>query len=228
MIKLIFFAFVAIGSVAAAQHTDRGVSSDEGYALVKAQTNTVIEDSSEFHRLKKRHGFYYQILGFGPNARNGTGLIYNYFFSRNDLLVLEYLTDAFSNYSSRHYNIKTSSFGVHYKKFTGNSFYFRVGLDQRFIDYNYNSIFLTPPESSAFKGTSTMLSFAIGNQWQWSNWSLGCDWIGTALPLLKSSSNESYSITSDNLARTNMELDQKIFATGSTPYALRFYAGYNF
>lgn len=228
MKKLILLYFSILASIAAAQQSDGNSNSGDDYVIVKTQSNTIVEDTSEFHRLKKKHGIHYQVIGVGPNARNSTGLIYNYFLTRNDLLVFEYLTDIFSGYGTRSYNIKTSSFGVHYKRFTGNSFYIRAGLDQRFIDYDYNSTFLSSPESSSFKGMSTTVGLAIGNQWQWSNWSIGCDWFGYSFPVLSSITNENFIATPGNYAKTNMESDQKIFVTGNTIYLLRLYAGYNF
>ena len=88
MKKLILLYFSILASIAAAQQSDSSISSGNEYVVVKSQSNTIVEDTSEFHRLKKKHGIYYQIIGVGPNSRNSTGLIYNYFLTKNSKLVL--------------------------------------------------------------------------------------------------------------------------------------------
>jgi hypothetical protein len=73
----------------------------------------------------------------------------------------------------------------------------------------------------------TLAGFAIGNQWQFENFLIGCDWIGLNVPVSESISkdkvvsNYSYDITSHNSDRDRLFKN----TTGSL---LSFYIGASF
>jgi hypothetical protein len=73
------------------------------------------------------------------------------------------------------------------------------------------------------------VSLNIGNQWQFKNFTLGCDWVGVTLPLSKKYSNESVA-TTGNLATEQQENeDAKEDLTERTQInLLRFYLGASF
>lgn len=82
-------------------------------------------------------------------------------------------------------------------------------------------------ESYEFEGNSLAASFTIGNQWQWENLSIGCDWIGLAVPL-------SYEVTRENVkvasaySADDMKYDQQTYLNRGKLQLLRLYVGYSF
>lgn len=67
-------------------------------------------------------------------------------------------------------------FGLEYKYFTGNSFY--LAPEIYYLNYSENDKTPTLFDNENETVKTVGLSFKIGNQWQWSNFTMGVDWIG--------------------------------------------------
>ena len=65
------------------------------------------------------------------------------------------------------------SLGADYTSFVGNSFYSRAGLHYRAVKRQNESL-----RTAEENYRDIHLRVSIGNQWQWSNFTLGVDWIG--------------------------------------------------
>lgn len=85
---------------------------------------------------------------------------------------------------SDHESLATKTFSAGFKHFSGNSFYYRIGLNSTQAEYHFSS-----DDSSGnllldrrLEGDYQSASFAVGNQWQWSGFTLGCDWVGVTQP----------------------------------------------
>lgn len=182
--------------------------------------------------------------GLGPSLTGTTGVVAAYHLSTDQEVLIELTSgslEADSSFSSSvstdktgsSYDIKSKSLGVHYKQFTGNSFYFRTGADFRTIDYNYQYRSVSFPADNAdieFTGTSFAANFQIGNQWQWDNFTLGCDWVGISVPITHSISDERFVSTGlfEDYDRKRMADDKKFLVEGSNLNLLRFYLGASF
>lgn len=192
----------------------------------------VFRDSSAFHRMNKSFSLNYIALGVGPSVSGSIGIDFGFYLDRNSLIDLEYINGRPLYYSfllNSDYDVKTNSFGIHYKQFMGNSFYFRVGGDYRTVDYSYvaRDFFSNAVVTrDAFKGSSLTATFLIGNQWQWENFTLGCDWIGIAVPLTNQLDSESSTGSSPNYAY--LHDDEDLYLKKSTSTSLRFYLGASF
>lgn len=193
---------------------------------------TVFRDSSEFNRMNKNFSLTYMAFGVGPSRSGSIGVTLGVFLDRNSQIDLELISGrpAYTNWFSwSEYEIKTSSAGLHFKHFVGNSFYFRVGADYRKVDYRYtyrdiltNNIL----SENKFEGDSVTATIVIGNQWQWETFTLGCDWFGYALPVTSTIKSESISGSKPD-TRYQKE-DQDWLLKNNTAIALRFYLGASF
>lgn len=205
-------------------------SADEVQIIDKPQA--IFRDSSEHNRMNKNFSLTYMAFGVGPNRAGSIGGTASLFLNRNSSIDFEYVSGRplYTNWFSwSDYDVQTSSYGIHYKQFTGNSFYFRVGADYRTVKYRYTlrDIFTTEVTSiNRFEGDSVTATFLIGNQWQWENFTLGCDWIGIALPVTSRISSESVSGSSPN--SIYMKDDQDWLVKNPASIGLRFYLGASF
>lgn len=73
-------------------------------------------------------------------------------------------------------------FALHYKRFVGNSFYFAPEL--YYLNYTETDHSPTLLDYADERATALGLGIRIGNQWQWENFTLGCDWIGVGSNLV--------------------------------------------
>jgi hypothetical protein len=134
------------------------------------------------------------------------------------------------------------------KWFAGNSFYVTGGLGVRMFeaitpryDFKVDTGFETSTAAS-YERTSLMGDLAIGNQWQFSSFTIGCDWAGIMSPLATlsesstrnppSKSDDSSSLADDTAveqeeAREDEER-MKAYASDSRPQFVRFYLGWSF
>lgn len=201
------------------------------------EAHQVIEDSSAFHRVGKQWMFGGQILGVGPAYSLQQGVRVGYFLDRNMLVEGEIMfgnQDGGSTWGGSslfdfgRYEIDGQSIGVHLKHFVGNSFYYRAGLDYRWLDYEYtydNSGF---DAAAAFKGTSAAVTFNIGNQWHWKNFNLGCEWVGLSAPILSNISDKRFASNSAVYDINDFNDDQETLVKDLNLNLLRFYLGASF
>lgn len=222
MKKLISLLFITLTTVAFA--------ADENVEVVPTSpTDKVLQDTSEFHRLNKQWTFGVQLLGAGPSYATQQGLSVGYFLNRNMIIQAEFMTgkidsDTFVDATSLgSIDVKGRSIGVHFKHFVGNSFYYRAGLDLRSVEYRYSD---SSGGLGRFDGKSSAGTFNIGNQWQWSNFTLGCDWIGISVPLSHSYDNEAY--TTGTYYDQEFNNDKELLTEDSNLNILRFYLGASF
>jgi hypothetical protein len=176
------------------------------------------------------------LFGVGPSISSTQGVEVGYFLDRKSLVLVQFTKGTLSSNANvslggslngSNLDLKTTSIGAHFKRPVGNSFYYRGGVDlrQAQFSYTYNG---TTTDSYSWKGSSVALNFQIGNQWQWSNFTLGCDWIGLSLPLTKSIYEETYSPSSPTYYRDWAAHDQDLIVKGTHINLLRFYLGASF
>jgi len=199
------------------QSSEVQINEAENVSIVKAPTKAIFEGSSEHNRIGKKFSVVAQLFGAGPSNSGSQGLSASYFLSRNTQVLIEAMGNSSNvGFWGSRYEVKTNSAGVHLKHFTGNSFYLRTGIDYRTVDYkyNYNSIFGSDYYvKRSFKGNSLAAALAIGNQWQWGNFTLGCDWIGLSAPVASTVYDEKLEGNIDSYDRNKQEDDRKRFVS---------------
>ncbi len=151
-----------------------------------------------------------QIVGYGPAASELKGVHLGYFVDPNTQLQLEITggTNPLIWGSSGH-SITSYVVGTHVKLFTGNSFYLKLGIDYRRIDYRYEDPVLgSNYEKTSFLGNTLGAAFLIGNQWQWQNFTFGADWIGLSGPLVWQIESSGSVGTNPNIRRRDKDEDR--------------------
>lgn len=200
--------------------------------IVIERPKAVYQDSSEYNRMNKQYLLSLQAFGINPTGMAGGGLTAGMYLDRNSILFAEVTNNANqSTFFGSDYNIKGTSVGVHYKRFVGNSFYVRAGADYRTVDYKYKySSFVSSnfDSESSFIGESLAASLVIGNQWQWENFTLGCDWIGVTAPFSSKIKEDRFGGATDSYDRSRQERDKKHFVTDTIAQGLRLYLGASF
>jgi hypothetical protein len=129
--------------------------------------------------------------GFGPNVIMNQGISAGFYLSSNSLIMVDYLNgDSSRKVSGSTENIsgdtKVRDFGVYYKRFFGNSFFARGGVMHREVSDKYSgTTWLGKTQYGEYEGSAEIAVVAIGNEWQWENFSLGCEWVGATQPFSK-------------------------------------------
>lgn len=231
--KLLVIALLFSSSAVFATET----KAEKDYEIVPAK-KSIEQDSSEFHRLEKKYQLTAILTGVGPSMTSTTGLQAGYFLDRDKLILLELTSGSLTSNSSSssisytigsELKVKSNSFGVHYKQFTSNSFYYRFGADFRTVSYNYSYDSSFSTDRRKFDGQSLAANFQIGNQWQWENFTLGCDWVGISLPLTGSTSNREVTSTSDFTNEDKRTTDDEDYLVHRSQLnLLHFYLGASF
>lgn len=199
--------------------------------IVKEQPGTIYEDSSEHNRMNKKYQFTLMPIGFGPGYVMWSSLNFGYFLDRNSALMLSVgnlnrqsrtCTGAMSC------DISGNSISMSYKKFTGNTFYFNNTLNYRIVKYKEAENFGNPSDYDySFEGNALSLDFSIGNQWQWQNFTMGCDWIGVSIPVSSSTKNETLSGDAAS-AHSSIDDHKGYFLESFSFRSLYFYIGASF
>ncbi|MNK86419.1 hypothetical protein D3C87_1063300 [compost metagenome] len=199
--------------------------------IVKETPNAIYEGSSEHNRIGKKYQLSLMPVGVGPAFVIWTGLNFGYSVDRNSLFLLS-LNDLnkYSRTCTGDYTcgISGSSLAVSYKKFVNNSFYFTSGASYRKIKYNESENFGSVSDYAIdFEGNAIALDFSIGNQWQWQNFTLGCDWIGGSLPISNRIETENITGNLSN-GQTNLDDRKNMYFETFSLSALNFYIGASF
>ncbi len=195
---------------------------------IQRQPEVVYENTSAFHRDGKKFQVTAQLLGVTVWPVSSSGLSAGFFINRNSLVQLEYTSgDNDETLYTSEYDAKSA--GVHYKHFLGNSFYANVGGDYRKIKMHANdSLFGDQDGEHIATGESLALSVSIGNQWQWENFTLGCDWIGFAAPVATLSEDYNDKRLDSSYDRKIAKSDWEDATDRVNITGLRFYLGASF
>lgn len=192
---------------------------------------------SEDAREGKSFQLNVQLFGIGPAATSSAGFQFGFFIDRNRLFQLETMSGSSSFSGSTSVNsVEVSSysgtknarsFGAHYKRFVSNSFYWRAGAEyiSQHIKRDYKGTGYTG--SYDIEITRLAGTFVIGNQWQWDNFTLGCDWFGVTAPISSQITSETISGSRYDGIEGDIEIDRKGFIILNNLNLLRFYLGFS-
>lgn len=200
-------------------------SQKEEVAIVKKPAVSLMEDTSEANRVGKSYLLTAQVLGSAVSPVPSAGVNAGIYIDRNSLIEAQF---SHGTVSYLFFDIEATTFGVNYKHFFSNSFYARMGGAYRKILLK-NAWFLFSNRTISEVGSVESLAadLAIGNQWQWQNFTLGCDWIGYMAPIATLSKKyDPYGATGQDLKDLDDSWDR--LANVGSFQLLRFYLGASF
>ncbi|MDP7321476.1 MAG: hypothetical protein QF441_12760 [Bacteriovoracaceae bacterium] len=225
-ICLITLSCLNFGASAAQETTTKKNLKAEISTKIKKPYEQVVTYESMKNRDGKKTTLNVGLLGNTFEA-NSTSLELGYFLDLNTVLSLQfhdlasYNNETTGDEVDKAWNKDGEGYALSagLKKYVSNSFYYKPEIYYRkqtrinSISYNYSfgssTRDLIGTESTDFSDIG--ISFKIGNQWQWDNFTLGTDWVGlasTVAMLEQSGDVESHD-------KTNLTL-------------LNFYLGYTF
>lgn len=166
-------------------------------------------DTSKYYRKNIKFSGTITLVGLSGGGINGGDIGY---FINPDLAIMGRYEQSSFNFNFLgvdlfKYSVK--SMGLYGKKFWGNSFYANLGIFHRVLEAKMWDSVETKPSSGTTTSTSLQsaqivqkasqqdIEIAIGNQWQWDNFTLGCDWIGFMIPISKKIDTNERQISTD-------------------------------
>jgi len=186
----------------------------------------VVLDESMANREGKKYSVNAILTGisFGSGS---AGIEAGYHLDTNTVVGLEFhsLSGLDDDQDSTFYeDRKGQAISLSLKKFTSNSFYIKPAIyhrTQNHIESGWRSYSSTTDKWTVSSRNSTEftdmgVSFTIGNQWQWENFTLGCNWVGLSRSLSvldKKDTNDGAPVAQNDL---------------SSGQLLNFYMGYTF
>lgn len=181
------------------------LGSEAESATQEAQTSERRKSSSDFRKEKK-----FQVLGQPTGWRRESfvsGVSAGYFLNSDLMITTGFLIGQgfYTGTGYQHESMASQTFSLGLKKFLGNTFYGKGSLSHSKIDYHYSStgswLGTSGDTDRRLEGTMIAGSFVIGNQWQWSGFTLGCDWAGFSIPITSNVTRDqvtgSYGVASD-------------------------------
>ncbi|RYZ77100.1 MAG: hypothetical protein EOP05_02980 [Proteobacteria bacterium] len=196
----------------AARYSDEGTSSN---------------GSSAQNRVGKSFTITGQPIGITTTALLISGVNLGFSLAPNTLIWVDLLGNLNDNFESD-YKTKVFSLGVSLKQFLGNSFYLKGGLEHRTVSRDYDSFFSGSfDEQWGYKGSSTGVSFGLGNQWQIGHFTIGCDWIGVILPISHTRKDEYVSVAQSG-SSADLQEDSDEALKDTRVNLLHFYLGASF
>ena len=152
----------------------------------------------------KSFEFGFSPISFGGFSLTNTGLSAGLFINRNSQVLATYSWSQ-SNRTCvgfENCDIKDNFVGLAYKRFVSNSFYMQAGATHHTIKYDESNG--SNDVMFGYDATVTTADFAVGNQWNFDGFTIGCDWVSIGLPV-----NTSYSNTFYNSPYTENDVTQR-------------------
>lgn len=200
------------------------------YAQTAKKTVTVFKKNDsqyvyENSRMNINHQVLFNAAGSSVAPFFGTGIAYARQFDRKNALHLE----GFAGILPLSGAASASTIGTHYKRYVGNSFYYRAGLDVRDIAIRYNGALRYITSTRDIAATSDLTAaFVIGNQWQWPRFTLGVDWVGLNIPVTNISRHVSFTDVLSNQHKNDVEKLWGFLGDLTSAQLFRFYLGASF
>ena len=160
----------------------------------------------------------------------GYGAEVGYYLTPNRVLEADFLQSSFAFLGTESkINLATARF----KWFLNNSFYLQFGAGIRQMeaidDSSYfSTAFNLESYSSKFSAVHGIAEVGLGNRWQFSSFTIGCDWVGYVVPLAKLSSSESFSgaVSDDQKTKDRSNFEKE--AGAGNLLLLRLHLGMSF
>lgn len=167
-------------------------------------------------------------VGLIDVVHSGTGIQAGYFVSPRLLAEADYFSAQFSFLG---YKSDVTLATARAKYFFANSFYAQAGLGMRSLDLQDtgDAIFATgKDESTKFHATSLVGEVGIGNRWQWSGFTMGCDWVGYVQPVAQLGESESFGSDVSEESKAADRQDYEEARKKGNTMLVRFALGWSF
>ncbi len=194
--------------------------------------NIFASDGSDATRAKQTIGLSLIPIGYGPNPSLALGATFNLYISKDTILDFEFIQSGSMTsdiFTSNKVTLLNESYGIHVRQFLTSSFYIKLGVDQRTVDYKYETYNGTVyTENTTFSVVATSGLFSIGNEWQLKNFILGIDWIGVSVPINSEVTKEYISSTATATQTSDLRSAENLKLKTSIPIVLRLIVGFSF
>jgi hypothetical protein len=224
--QISFVGLFVLGSSALASTPEAPVSSESRSSLYERYEPTDL--SSHGQRANKVGFLTVQPIGFAIFPFPSMGINGGYFIDADKLVQIEVNRGKLGLSS---FDIATESLGVNLKYFTGNSFYVKAGAAYRSVSMKNAICFNCAANNRVDLGAANAIAaeLAVGNQWQWENFTFGCDWIGLMVPLVTAGGDPvPTDIAMADRDRTEINNLWNQLNKSPTTTLLRFYLGASF
>ncbi len=178
---------------------------------------TANSDSSSENRKNLKFQGTLDIIGREYIAAGTTTVSLGYFLNPDNLLLINY-----SNFNGEYVDdaaIKLRATSVGLRRFTGNSFNYTPNIYYRRhrADYYQEGSFRRIGGANIIY-EDVGVGINIGNEWQWKNFTMGCDWFGMNATLVKIHDEE----------QSVGHMEEADLTRGFTFNLLHFYVGVSF
>lgn len=178
--------------------------------------------TSEMNRQDKSFEINGLVAGVGIDKTQEGGFVLGYYLNPQSIIEFDFGVgedgdDLDITKKRTHYA------GIMFKRFFGNSFYARGGFKYHYMnaltDYAYGNGY-------EYKGERFSGVFAVGNQWQWKNFTFGIDWISVSGPISARTFDER--INGENYYQNTLDYVKDRFTNDSFITSPNIYIGASF
>ena len=220
--------------------TDEEQKEEENDDLTKS-----ISGESELNRVGKQFGLHFNAFGSDGGDGNSMGFIVSNFLTSHSLLELNVASSQDKSFRDKDLESRLihQLATLRLTQFYGNSFFVSYGLGvRRFqgsLNFTEKKLVIVGDagewrtnnyEFYKVKQQDMGVEIALGNRWQWQNFSMGIDWIGLYVPVYKfvaDRQREANPSTADT-KNTNEAVENLDFKQRWGTQLLRFHLGSTF
>lgn len=188
------------GKYRMAQHSSVSANPDDDSSENDDNLSDGISGESARNRIGKHFGLHLNAFGSEGGNGNSIGLIFSSFLTSNSLLELNIAGSQNTSFRDKNLESRLTHqlATLRLTQFYGNSFFVTYGVGVRRFQ---GAINFTESKQVIFGDASQQqknkydfykvkqqdmgVEIALGNRWQWQNFSMGFDWLGLYLPVYK-------------------------------------------
>ncbi|MDQ3235626.1 MAG: hypothetical protein M3Q07_27770, partial [Pseudobdellovibrionaceae bacterium] len=160
------------------------------------------------------------------------GVMGSYYLRPDAHLGLKYfrsdeISDVFDDYRAH-----SDLLAITVKEFISNSFYMEggFGVRKKYVHRKNRDLIIEDStywvkHTSDYSRTDAGFLIGIGNQWQWSRFTIGCEWIGAYIPASPTRVNGNKEEIREDGSRRNLSLDRSDRNTETSVRLLNFHLG---
>lgn len=212
-----------------------GYTREEKYQLWKEGRLSILkgfDGFSELNRARKSYGIHINLFGSEGGDGNSFGAIMSKFLHRNRLIELNVASSQEEDFGSANLesNLAHGYYALRQTVFMGNSFYWTAGAAYR--EFRGHLSRQTPGATHFYEIEQRDIGAdgAIGNRWQWQSFSMGFDWVGIYIPIIKLLQHRRQGKTppSINGGAADKAIENQDYRRNIGYQALRFHLGSTF
>ncbi|MNL13349.1 hypothetical protein D3C87_1342530 [compost metagenome] len=186
------FSMMTVAMLVTLTNSAFAATSEEVVGESVANRVEVRERSSEHYRMNKDFELTFSPISFGGFALTNSGVTAGAFINRNSQVLANYSWNASDRtcIGAINCDLEDKFASVAFKRFVSNTFYMQGGASHHTISYTESNS--NGDIEFGYDATITTADFAIGNQWNFNGFTLGCDWVSFGLPVATTYKNSFY------------------------------------